>query len=282
MPRGLRFLTQRWFQVLGGGVVLFLGAEQGLKLTGNPNLIPTVLIVGASVIPLAFVSYFFSAERVLDRGAHGEISLPLVAISVFLGGAIGVTAAGVVEYSTLTRLSISTIFGVAVIEESAKLIVPLFIFAYSRFRSRADGLFFGVATGMGFAALETMGYGMVALIRSRGDIGGLEEILLVRGLLSPLGHAAWTGMVCAVLWGRRESTGRAFGPAVIPAFAMAVLLHAAWNLASTPNNIAITYAGYAIVGGVSLGLILHQLSVARRRQSPGQPLATAQLPLPVK
>jgi RsiW-degrading membrane proteinase PrsW (M82 family) len=272
MATRLRFLTQRWFQVLSGGVVLFFGAEQGLKLTGNANLIPTVLLVGASVIPIAFVSYFFSAERVLDRGTHGEISLPLVAASVFLGGAIGVIAAGIVEYSTLTRLNISTIFGVAVIEESAKLVVPLFIFAYSRFRSRADGLLFGVATGMGFAVLETMGYGMVALVRSQGDVGGLEEILLVRGLLSPLGHAAWTGMVCSVLWGARQGKGRTFGPTVILAFAMAILLHAAWNLASTSHNIAITYTGYAIIGGISLGLIMQQLSVARRSKIRGQGL----------
>jgi RsiW-degrading membrane proteinase PrsW (M82 family) len=264
MRRRFRFLTARWFQTLGGGVALFIVAEQGLKITGNLNLIPTVVLVGASVIPIAFVSYFFSAERTLDRGAHGEISLPLVASSVFLGGAIGVTAAGVIEYSTLTRLNVPTIFGVAVIEESAKLIIPIFIFAYSRYRSRADGLLFGVATGMGFAALETMGYGMVALIRSRGDIGGLEEILLVRGLLSPLGHAAWTGMVCSVLWGARQRTGRAFNPIVVLAFAMAVLLHALWNLVSASQNIAITYAGYAIIGGASLTLIIRELAGARR------------------
>ncbi len=264
MRREFRFLTARWFQMLGGGVALFIVAEQGLKVTGNLNLIPTVVLVGASVIPIAFVSYFFSQERTLDRGTHGEISLPLVAASVFLGGAIGVTAAGVIEYSTLTRLNVPTIFGVAVIEESAKLIIPILIFAYSRYRSRADGLLFGVATGMGFAALETMGYGMVALIRSRGDIGGLEEILLIRGLLSPLGHAAWTGMVCSVLWGARQRTGRTFNPIVVPAFAMAVLLHALWNLVSASQNIAITYTGYAIIGGTSLTLIIRELSGARR------------------
>jgi RsiW-degrading membrane proteinase PrsW (M82 family) len=265
MPKSLRFIAQRWFQVLSGGVVLFFAAEQGLKFTGNPNLIPTVILVGATVIPIAFVSYFFSAERTVDRDRHGEISLPLVSLSVFLGGAVGVIAAGVIEYSTLTKLNISTIFGVAVIEEAAKLIVPGFIFAYSRYRSRADGLLFGVATGMGFAALETMGYGMVALIRSRGDVGGLEEILLVRGLLSPLGHAAWTGIVCSVLWGARERTGRALGLTIIPAFAMAVLLHAMWNLASTAGSVTVTYVGYAIIGSVSLAIILQQLSGARRQ-----------------
>jgi protease PrsW len=52
---------------------------------------------------------------------------------------------------------------------------------------------------MGFAALETMGYGFVTLLASRGNLALLEEALLARGLASPAGHAAWTGLVCAVL-----------------------------------------------------------------------------------
>jgi len=66
---------------------------------------------------------------------------------------------------------------------------------------------------MGFAALETMGYGLVALIRSQGDVGVLEEVLLIRGLLSPVGHATWTGLICAVLWHKREQTGLIIGGA---------------------------------------------------------------------
>ncbi len=64
----------------------------------------------------------------------------------------------------------------------------------------ADGLVIGVAVGMGFAALETMGYAFVALIASRGDIGAVEQMLLLRGVLSPAGHMAWTGLACAALW----------------------------------------------------------------------------------
>jgi len=61
-----------------------------------------------------------------------------------------------------------------------------------------------IAAGMGFAALETMGYGLVSFMQSRGDILILQQVLLIRGLLSPAGHAAWTGFVCAVLWRERE------------------------------------------------------------------------------
>ena len=261
---GMRFLSQRWLQVLGGGVILFFAAEQGLKLTRNLNLIPTVILVGAFVAPVTFVSYFFSAERRMDRRLHADMSLPLVATSFLVGGAIGVLAAGVLEYSALTAMRVGTLFGVAVIEEAAKLVVPILVFLFSRYRSQADGVLFGVATGMGFAALETMGYGMVAFIRSQGDVGVLQEVLLVRGLLSPLGHAAWTGLVCSVLWRVRQRTGRSFGVIVLLAFVSAVLLHASWDLVGTVSSTAVTYGGYAIIGGISLTLLIRQLSSARR------------------
>jgi protease PrsW len=76
---------------------------------------------------------------------------------------------------------------------------------------------------------------MVNLIQSRGDVGVLQQTLLIRGLLSPSGHAAWTGFVCAALWHRRQTTGRWFGLSVIGAFLAAVVLHALWDVVSTMN-----------------------------------------------
>jgi RsiW-degrading membrane proteinase PrsW (M82 family) len=261
----MRLLKQKWIQILAGGILLFVGAEQGLKFTGNFNLIPTVILVGALVVPVAFVAYFFSAERSVDKQeVHGDISITLVTLSFFVGGAIGVLAAGIIEYSTLKHLTAASLFGVATIEESAKLIVPLVIFAFASYRSRADGLLFGVATGMGFAALETMGYGLVGLMNSQGNVSVLEEILLVRGLLSPVGHAAWTGLVCSVLWGTRQRTGRPFGVMVILAFALVIVLHALWDIVGTASSPFAVYTGYIIIGGTSILLIIRQLSSARR------------------
>ena len=264
MKATVNFFGQRWFQVFGVGLVLFFSAEQALKFTSNLNLIPTVILLGAFVIPVAFVAYFFSAEHSMDRFTHKEVSLPLVIVSFFIGGAIGVMAAGIVEYETLKTLSVASLFGVAAIEETAKLIVPVAIFIYSTYRSRADGLLFGVASGMGFAALETMGYGLVALIQSQGNVGVLEEVLLIRGMLSPVGHAAWTGIVCAVLWGSREKTGKSFSYNVALAFVLAIVLHALWDIAGTSSNTAVTYVSYVIIGAVSLFVLIMQLIRARR------------------
>ena len=51
----------------------------------------------------------------------------------------------------------------------------------------------GVASEMDLATLETMGYGFSALVRSGSVISG-EQTLLLRVLLSPAGHVAWTGL----------------------------------------------------------------------------------------
>ena len=264
MPKVRQFINQKWFQILIIGAVLFFAAEQALKFTNNINFVPTVILLGAFLVPAAFVAYFYSQEQVLDKASHLAIPLSLVAACFLAGGVIGSVVAGFFEFTTLRVSSISTLLGAAAIEEAAKLIFPASIFLQRRYRSEADGLFFGVTCGMGFAALETMGYGLTTLIQTRGDVGSLQEILLIRGLLSPVGHAAWTGLVCAVLWRQREKGGKSAIPVVIGTFIAAVGLHWVWDITSTSSKLYITYLGYAGIGAVSLTLLIWRLRDARK------------------
>jgi len=116
---------------------------------------------------------------------------------------LGTVVAGSLEYNLAASLGFLPKLGIGLIEESAKLIVPLVFYFLGHYRSEAAGIVLGVATAMSFAALETMGYGFVSLLQSKGNLGVLDEVLLLRGLTSPAGHAAWTGIVCAVLWRER-------------------------------------------------------------------------------
>jgi protease PrsW len=103
------------------------------------------------------------------------------------------------------------------------------IFA-GRYRSEAAGIVLGVATAAGFASLETMGYGFASWLSSKDNLAVLDEVLLVRGLTSPAGHMAWTGLVCAVLWRGRLKVGHAtLDWRVLGAFLTAVVLHALWD-----------------------------------------------------
>jgi len=258
-----RFVYQRWFQIFVVGIMLFFATEQTLKITNNPNFFPTVILLGAFLVPAAFVAYFYGEEQKLDAKIHRETPLILAFSCLLVGGTLGLLVAGLLEYGTLRTLRVQGLFGVGLIEEGAKLIFPLVIYVRGRYRSEADGLLFGVASGMGFSALETMGYGLVALINSQGDIGTLEETLLIRGLVSPVGHAAWTGLVCAALWRARQRTGRAFNPFVLGFFVLAVLLHALWNIATSASQLLITYLGYGTIGGLSFALLVRALVQAR-------------------
>ncbi len=255
-----------WLLVLVVGLLLFFGAVQAGK-AGNPGLFPAVVLLGAFVVPTAFVTYVGEYERRLDRGRHPTISPRSILWSSLVGGLIGVVIAGVLEYEALRRLGTLQLFGVGFIEESAKLILPLAIFLRGRYKSEVDGLLFGVASGMGFAALETVGYGFTAYLQSRGNIDVVQQVLLVRGLLSPAGRAAWTGLVCAVLWRERQRKGYGvLNLAVGGVFILAVVLHALWNIVGSVNGLLPLFVvlGYLVVASISMTLLVRRLREARR------------------
>jgi RsiW-degrading membrane proteinase PrsW (M82 family) len=253
-------VKRAWLWSLVIGVGLFFGADTALQLTDNPNLFPTVIMLGTFVIPVAYVLFFY--QHVRDR------NIPFLVLGgcFLVGGALGIIAAGLLEWATLREANLLAFFGVGFIEEITKLIFPVALFLGWRYRHQADGLLFGITAGMGFAALETMGYGVTALIDTNGDVRAVEQILLIRGLLSPLGHAAWTGIICGVLWSQRAKFGRiTINLKVIAAFIFVVVLHTAWNIVSLFGLFnAIAYSGMLIVGGASLGTLLLLYRGARR------------------
>ena len=101
----------------------------------------------------------------------------------------------------------------------------------------------GVASGMGFATLETMGYGFSALLQAAAASSASTQTLLLRALLSPAGHVAWTGLTVAALCADRVRPGRAApSPGWSWPFVAAVLLHAAWD---GFNNLFV----HVVVGG---------------------------------
>lgn len=256
------FLRRQWLRVFVGGLVLLYLVERVLVETGNPNFVPSALLLGAFLVPVTFVTYLY--ERLPDW----EIPLPTLAICFLWGGVLGTVVAGTVEYDLAKTLGFLPKLGIGLVEESTKMIVPLVFYFLGRHRSEAAGIILGVSTAMGFAALETMGYGFVSLLQSRGSLGVLDEVLLVRGLLSPAGHAAWTGLVCAVLWRERLRVGRATVNArVAGAFVTAVVLHALWD---TFNGLrGATFSAFLSIEALSLLLAIVSLTllIARVREA---------------
>lgn len=247
-----------WLPVLVVGGGLFEYVRHGIVTTGNPNLVPSLILLGAAVIPAAFV-VFVAGQRLVFGVSGGT-----VALTALVGGVIGVVTAGTLEYGTLRRLGVVPMVAVGLIEEFAKLIVPavLLLLLVRRNRHPADGLLLGVACGAGFAVLETMGYAFVVLIQSHGDLAVVDNVLFVRGILSPAAHMAWTGLAAAALW--RAAVlgwkGGAVGRFLL-AYVVVVALHTAWDSADSTTV-------YVVLSAVSLVLLTvtsHRLAAAHRR-----------------
>jgi protease PrsW len=257
--------------------------------TGNPNLVPTLLLLGALVVPLTFVTF--------ARSWAGPQPVPIGTLSaaVLFGGVVGIVIAGVLEYDTLRALGTLPMAAVSLIEEGAKLAVAAVLLFVLRRRAHrlgrhhlaeaeagrhadADpsisgpltsgtaragslgvgaGIVLGVAVGTGFAVLETMGYGFVALIQSGGNVGAVEQTLFIRGVMSPAGHAAWTGLSCWGLWLlAAHRSGRRY-LAFVGLLALAIVLHTCWDSVGTTIT-------YVVIAVVSIGLLLIGLRQARR------------------
>ncbi|WBQ05414.1 PrsW family intramembrane metalloprotease [Kribbella sp. CA-293567] len=252
-------LVRRWAWVgtflVGGGLYLLVLAV--LTDTNNPNLFPTMILLGALVVPLTFV--MFAA----GRSGRWLIDGPTLGGSLLFGGVVGVVVAGLLEYDAMRKLGTLPMLGVGLIEEAAKLIVPavLVVFFGHRYRhSIGTGIIIGVAVGTGFAVLETMGYAFVALLQSGGNVGAAEQSLFIRGLLSPAGHASWTGITCWGLWRFVvEPAGKRF-LGFLGLYAVAVALHTAWDGIGGKLT-------YAIVGVISIGLLLTGLRHAQRQDA---------------
>lgn len=247
-----------WLLVLAGGIGLFEAVRQTVIATGDPNLVPTLLSVGALVIPASFVAFIHG------RPAPHEVTGTALGTVAVSGGVIGVVVAAIAEYDTLRRLGVLAMLGVAVIEEVSKLVVPLVLLVAGRWRRVGDGLLIGVACGAGFATLETMGYAFVALVHSHGDIATVQDTLVVRGVLSPAGHMAWTGITAAALWyaARQRFSGSSM-LLFAGALGVAVGLHTAWDGIGGP----VTYGVVAVLGLALLTGITHHLSRCRGRSA---------------
>jgi RsiW-degrading membrane proteinase PrsW (M82 family) len=243
--RLLLFRRWSWLPVLVVGAVLYELVRLVLHTTGDPLFLPTLILLGAAVIPVAFVG--FVSGRRLSFGLGGSV----VGLTALLGGVVGVLVAGALEYATVPTAGPLATPVVGLVEEFAKLLVPAgALLLFRRDRHPADGLLLGVAAGAGFAVLETMGYALVALVGSGGNISLVNGLLLDRGLLSPAAHMAWTGLAAAALWAAAIEHWRL--RAVVRFLVVYLLvagLHAAWD--SSASGWA--HAGLAVV---SLGLLV--------------------------
>jgi RsiW-degrading membrane proteinase PrsW (M82 family) len=262
------FRRWSWLPVLIVGTVLYELVLLTVGDTGDPLFVPTLILLGAAVVPVAFVA--FVSGRRLSFGVSGAT----VGLTALLGGVVGVLVAGALESAALHSFGHLPVILVGLIEEMAKLLVPAaMLVLFRRNRRPADGLLLGVAAGAGFAVLETMGYALVALVRSDGDLSTVNSVLFDRGLLSPAAHMAWTGLAGAALWWAATEHWR-FRAVMrfVVVYVVVVALHAGWD--GTGGGWA--HAGLAVA---SLGLLVRAVHrLATPAPPPAGPTRTGDAP----
>jgi protease PrsW len=252
-----------WWRVLLIGLALYVATLGALILSGNPNLFPTVVMLGNFLVPVTYVAFFY------ERRHLGTVTMPTTAMAFVYGGVLGVLAASLLEPIFIRSLNLLTLLLVALIEEFVKILGVLVVARRRRHDMELDGLVLGAAAGMGFAALESIGYAFTAFLQSGGSLSATVGVTLLRGVLSPVGHGTWTAILASVLFREGRAARFRLDWRVLVAYLAVVVLHYLWDalpgvissFVSSGVDVAI---GQAVVGGLGLLLLWRRWREANR------------------
>jgi RsiW-degrading membrane proteinase PrsW (M82 family) len=227
----------KWSKILKIGFVTYIFGLIVFILTQNPNIFPSLVILGNFLIPVTYVSFFYE-KRVMSK-----IRMSDILMAFFYGGFLGTFAASILEPIFIYKLDFKSSMMVGVIEEFAKIIGVLLISRKNCNNRAMDGIILGASAGMGFAALESSGYAFTAFLHTGGSLSSTVYITLLRGIMSPLGHGTWTAILAGALVSECRFKKVKIGRNVIGAYLTVVLLHGLWD--GIPS-VMIRFTPYAV------------------------------------
>ncbi|MBI4499200.1 MAG: cyclic nucleotide-binding domain-containing protein [Chloroflexi bacterium] len=210
---------RRYWWLLLGGIAAFVVLSVLATRTQAPAIMYAVLIVGSFIGPVVYVTNLADAHLLPDRPLR-------LAVTFVLAAALGIPLAYVIETWLGVRhgvLGSSLLIGV--IEELAKVVGVVWLLRRATARFQMDGVVYGAAAGMGFAAFENVLYGLARV----HAVSELLSALWLRTLLAPFGHGTWTAIICAALWRQKGGSASRWGLRTGGAFALSVGLHTLWN-----------------------------------------------------
>jgi protease PrsW len=254
-----------WIHVLIIGSILYIATVVTFLFTNNSNLFPTVILVGNFLVPIAFVSFFY------ERRSRLSVNMASTALCFLYGGVLGTLTAAILEPVFISALNFSTSFIVGLIEELTKLIGVLLIAKHGKKHSQMDGILLGSAAGMGFAALESIGYAFTTYLQNAGNISDVVIITLLRGIASPVGHGTWTAILASVLFKESFSGGFNINHKVMGAYLTVTILHGFWDWLPFIINYIIPIVLSVLIGQITIGAIGLLLLYKRWKEAKAQP-----------
>lgn len=256
----------RWALLLGGAVLVLLYAL---------GLIAAAILAGAVFVPVVYLVYLYEAR------VYRDAPVRVVGLTLGAGAILGVVvtlvgdalAGGAAAAISLTPLGVSidtasvVLFLVLlpVISEILKPLPALLLRGDSDFPETVDGLVFGIAAGLGFAAAQTILH--FSRVITSGEIqstpGAWIYPILTLAVLAPLLQGSATGLITAALWKRRSG---ALGRLALASIIAAVVGHVAFDLGSGlldslgPSPLLTLGWQTLIVGGllVAVRILLHR------------------------
>jgi RsiW-degrading membrane proteinase PrsW (M82 family) len=212
----------RW--AFGIGVAVLLG----LYVLG---LITAAFLVAAVLVPTIYVMYLYEAR------VYRDAPIPVMLATIGGGMVVGVLATLMIDAIVGSRpawvdglagpaIDVSALLlAAAVIPIVVELVKPLpalVLRSRPQFAPSIDGVVFGVAAGLGFAAAETLVHysSVITRLPVRSEPGLWVLPLLSVGILVPLLHGTTTGLVTGSIWrlGRR-APGRLATASIVAALA---------------------------------------------------------------
>ena len=247
-----RAIVARWALIIG--VLVVVGIALG-------RYAPIAIVLGAALLPVLYLIYFYDVAVYEDE--------PVIVLAfTFITGALLGAGMSLLFYRTLIGqrgLSLTggpsanyvLLSGVALplLGQFLMLVGPLILyFARPRFSDILDGLVFGVASALGFAAAQSVIYGWY-IITGPLQVGGgyldwAADALRVT-LVTPLLYAAAAGLICAALWLRRDPRVRQRPATLATALPFALLVAAVGQVAPSlltdlyPNHL-LSFLWYAL------------------------------------
>ncbi|GAA2232651.1 hypothetical protein GCM10010430_11570 [Kitasatospora cystarginea] len=234
--------TQHWLKLLLTGLALWGATVVVTFLTGNSNLVPTIVLLGSFLVPTTFVVWAYEHFAT-------DVGTERIFACFGIGGIIGVLGASVLE-SYFVSPSAWMYVLVGLIEEGVKLAALIAVARRMPVTGLRHGLVLGAAVGAGFAAFESAGYAFNAVLTVQGlSLRDLVETEILRGVLAPVGHILWTAILGGALFRERQGTHFRLDAPVLRTYLGVALLHALWDSMS----------------GIAVWLVAHTTASAHQR-----------------
>ena len=186
---------------------------------------PNLILLGTFLVPVCTVLF------VLARPREAHLSVEVLILGFLAGGTAGVVLTGTTEVYVLPdHLGTNALTGV--IEEGGKALILVAVASLVKVRVPRDGMVLGATVGAGFAAFESAGYALGALIQYTDDhpLLNVLQTEAERAVLAPFGHITWTAILGGAIFASAWSTGRfRLDRRVLWTFLGVVTLHGCWD-----------------------------------------------------